>query len=350
MMSRTTSPFADASSYTPAETLSYRAAVLPAHFGERIVEYQAAQTAATLFDRSDRGLVRVTGNDRKTWLHNLVTNAVKTLGDFDGVYAFAADVKGRTQFDLNILSLPDSFLLDLDRLLTPDALKHLDMRLITEDVQLTDVSADFARLAVVGPAAPQAAAQLGIENFAAFPDLQSKAIDQDTWLFRQDVGKLPGFEVIMPLPHAADRWQELAEGEGITPAGMETLDLVRIEAGVPWIGRDIDATVIPPETGQIERGISYHKGCYLGQEVIERMRSRGIVARRLVQLVGSAGPVETPTELLLDDKPIGKLTSYRQHPVDGHWLGLGYAKSAATIGNRLATDGGVALEITDECR
>ena len=108
----------------------------------------------------------------------------------------------------------------------------------------------------------------------------------------------------------------------------ETLDVLRIEAGIPWLGRDIDATVLPPETGQIERGISYHKGCYVGQEIIERMRSRGALARRLVRVRTADGVgLAWPTSLRQNGSEVGRLTSLVPHPVTGEWIGLAYLKT-----------------------
>jgi folate-binding protein YgfZ len=350
-MSTTTTPFAAAQHYHPAETVEIRTVQLPIRFGEYADEYRQLRSAAGLCDRSDRGLIKVTGGDRKPWLHNLITNVVKTLEPGDGVYAFAPDVKGRTQFDLNVLARPDHLLLDIDRATGAAALAHLDMRLITEDVQLTDLSADCARLAVVGPEAARVAEVLGVTNFTAFADVQNIEVGVEQVLFRQDYGEVPGFELIVPNAAAAGAWDQLAGLEGVTPVGHAALDTLRVEAGVPWFGIDIDAEVIPPETGQVERGISYHKGCYLGQEVIERMRSRGVVAKRLVRVRGGEGPIETPAELKVDGKTVGRLTSYRQHPLNDAWVGLAYARSSVQAGDAVtAGEAETKIEVVGDCR
>lgn len=349
-MSTTTAPFADAEHYRPDETAEVSSTQLPIRFGADAEEYRQLRSAAGLCDRSDRGLIKVTGGDRKPWLHNLITNVVKTLEPGDGVYAFAPDVKGRTQFDLNVLARPDHLLLDIDRATVAAALGHLDMRLITEDVQLTDLSADVARLAVVGPEAARVAAALGLANFTAFASVQNAEVAGEQVLFRQDYGAVPGFELIVPSAAAAGVWDQLAGLEGVAPVGHAALDTLRVEAGVPWFGIDIDAEVIPPETGQVERGISYHKGCYLGQEVIERMRSRGVVAKRLVRVRGADGPVQTPAELKVDGKTVGRLTSYRQHPANDAWIGLAYARSSVQPGDSVtAGDADTQLAVVGDC-
>jgi aminomethyltransferase len=336
------SAFLGADNYDPAETIEYRGVTLPLRFGRLANEYQQAREAAAMFDRSDRGLVLATGKDRKAWLHNLVTNDVKKLEDWDGCYAFAIDVRGRVQFDLNILSLPDALWLDIDRAAVPAALAHLNKFLITEDVQLTDVSDQFARLGVAGPRAADVAAWAGVDDLLELAPLATAQLaDEATGLMRHDFAGLPGFELLIPLAAAHDRWDKFRGGAELLPAGLQVLDVLRIEAGIPWLGRDIDDKVIPPETGQIERGISYHKGCYLGQEVIERMRSHAAVAKKLVKVAVDDGnellpPLSASTApspslpLKQGAAEVGRLTSLVQHPTESKWVGLGYLRTSVT--------------------
>ena len=107
--------------------------------------------------------------------------------------------------------------------------------------------------------------------------------------------------------------------------------MLRIEAGLPWLGRDLDEHVLPPETGQVERGISFHKGCYLGQEIIERMRAHGELNKRLVRLCAADGTgLKLPAKLRRDNLDVGRITSLVPHPCDACWVGLGYLKTAVT--------------------
>ncbi len=322
------SPFSESEHYAPAETVEYRGVVLPARFGDAADEYRAASERAALFDRSDRGLVIVTGADRKNWLHNLVTNSVKTLDDNMGNYAFAIDVRGRVQFDLNILNLPDALWLDIDAATIPAALAHLDRYLLAEDVQIGYATARYARLGCSGPRTTEVARRLGFTNFAAMGALASFALNGGGRFVRYDFAGQPGFELILPRAPAVAWWKRLIADPAVTPAGQNTLDVLRIEAGIPWLGRDIDDTVLPPETGQIERGISYHKGCYVGQEIIERMRSRGSLARRLVRVRTDNGEgLELPAPLRQNGSEVGRLTSLVEHPVTREWVGLAYLKT-----------------------
>lgn len=338
-----TNPFDGALQHEPAEWREVGGANVPDYFGNAADEYEAAAesagaNSAAVFDRSDRALVRLGGGDRLTWLHNLVTNAVKTLDVHAGNYAFATDVKGRILFDLNILSLEDALWLDLPRAVRGEALAHLDRYLITEDVQLADVTDDWARLACAGPRASEVAGALGGANFPALPALGSRWIAPEAaLLFRHDLTGGPGFELIVRRDDAVSWWNRLVE-LGCRPAGLAALDVLRIEAGLPWCPADTDG-VLPPETGQIERGISYRKGCYLGQEVIERMRSHGALARRLVRVRMEAwadGEPKAPVELVQGEKKVGRITSLRRHPVRSEYVGLAYLKASVTLSDELA--------------
>jgi len=341
------SAFADAARYQPVECCDYRGVTLPLRFDDLAAEYAAAADRVAVFDRGDRGLVIATGADRLSWLHNLVTNAVKTLDTGAGNYAFATDVKGRVQFDLNILNRPDALWLDIDAATVPAALAHLERRLITEDVRLEDATTPFARLACAGPDADAVAVRLGVANFAALPALASVTLADGAVFVRHDFTVQPGFELIVARSAAAAWWDRLVGDCGATPAGFATLDVLRLEAGLPWWGRDIDEDVLPPETGQIERGISYHKGCYLGQEVIERMRSRGVIARRLARLTApDAAGLAVPAPLTHDNREVGRVTSLARHPQRGDWLGLGYVRSGLAAGTAV-TAGAVTLNIAD---
>lgn len=314
--------------YRPAEWVEYRGVRLPLHFGDAREEYRAARSAAALFDRADRTVVVLTGRDRKSWLHNLVTNAVATLDEGAGTYAFAVDLRGRVQFDLNVLCLREGLWLDLDAQATPGAIAHLERYFISEDVRMTHEAGRLARLGVAGPASAAIAARLGAGALPAMASLGSIELAEGARLVRHDFAGVLGFELIVPTARAALLWDELAQA-GATPAGLTALDALRIEAGIPWLGRDLDDSVVAPETGQIERAISYHKGCYLGQEVIERMRSHGSLARRLTRAAMDDGDgIMPPCPLLSGERDAGRLTSLVRHPTEPRWIGLAYVRTA----------------------
>jgi len=168
---------------------------------------------------------------------------------------------------------------------------------------------------------------------------------------RHDFAGALGFELIVPADQHAAWFAWLAEQPNACCAGRSTLEALRIDAGIPALGRDLDATVVAPESGQAERAISYHKGCYLGQEVIERMRSHGALARRMVRLeaaerggADAAGAPPLPAMLLDGDTEAGRLTSLARHPLEQRWIGLGLVRTRVSADATL-TAGDLALRI-----
>ena len=334
------SAFNDSEFYRPAARSVWRGATLPAHFGDVAAEYDALRKRAGLLDRTDRGLAVVRGADRRDWLHNLVSNAVKTLAPGVGCYAFALDVRGRVLFDLNILADADLLHLDLDSAALPAALQHLDRYHLSERVELADQSAAHARLAVIGPDAARIAADLGAVKFADFPPLSWIEIASGVRLVRVDCGE-SGFELHVSREAAVEWWNRCAGSLGVRPVGLDAWQVLRIESAIPWLGAEIDERVVAPETGQIARAISYHKGCYLGQEVVERMRSHGSQARRLVRLHGNQldAPSALPVALRSGDAEVGRVTSLMRQPACDEWIGLGYVRSAVPDGTELLAEG-----------
>lgn len=291
---------------------------------DRIEQYTATRTHAAVLARDSRGLLELTGDDRAKWLNNLVTNLIVTLQPGEGNYAFVINIKGRVQFDLIMLVRPDRLLLDIDNRLVANAAKFLSRYIITEKVEIKDRTADTCRVAVIGPRAHETVTKLSFGNLTPMAwlqnvegnlsGLQSSMFVQgvqgrvapansrchaSTLMFRHDFTGQPGAEFILFGPSRdATRAHiiQTARECGAIEIDPPVAEILRIEAGIPASVDDIDEEVIPPETGQIERGISHHKGCYLGQEVIERMRSHKILARKLVGVKFDA-PSTRPTHL-----------------------------------------------------
>ncbi len=325
------SPFAHADGYRAQQMTADHGISAAAYFDTPAAEYGAAREDVALFDRSYRCLFKLSGADRATWLHNLVTNAVTTLDAGAGNYAFACDVKGRIQFDLNILSDKDTLWIDVDRAYHERAWKHLDLYHITEDVDMTDLTPSLTRLGVGGPGFERVAAAVGVENAVAMPDLGHTPLRSDPTVrfVRHDFAGLSGFELILPATDAARWWDQLT-ALNAKPVGAATAQTLRVAAGIPWPGPDLDH-ILPAETDQLERAVSFHKGCYLGQEVVERMRSRGALARRLARFsIPDGDGIDCPTPITQEGKRVGTLTSLVPHPVDRKWIGLGYLRTTVT--------------------
>ncbi|UCC28824.1 MAG: folate-binding protein YgfZ [Phycisphaerales bacterium] len=310
-------------------------------------EYRALADGPALVDRSYRGLLEITGADRASWLHNLTTNEVKNLSPGQGNYAFACNAQGRILFDVNILVRTDAIWVDLDRVFLDLARAHFDKYIIIEDVLVGDRSNEFVRLALVGGRANAVLTEAGIEHAESMPRLGTAEI---TWqdcsipVIRHDFCGSLGVELFVPSAKAVELWRELSDTsrpQCAAPAGDDAVQIHRIEAGVPWPHREITAEYLPAETGQFDRAVSFTKGCYLGQEVIERMRTRGVVARRLVSLrvEGDAIPPGGAMLIADDDKPVGQVTSSCRSLARGCVIALGYVKTAsAAVGTSLRVD------------
>jgi folate-binding protein YgfZ len=343
-----------------------------------VAEYRALDAGPALVDRSDRALLEVTGKDRVTWLHNLATNQVKTLGVGEGNYAFVLNVQGRILLDVNVLVRSDSIWLDLDRGLLDTARKHFTKYTITEDVTVTDRSDEFVRLALAGRAALEVLSSLGASNVGAMAQLSQSTIasplhkggqrgvlggdhasESTIAILRHDFCGPFAVELFVLADRAVEMWTLLTDRHHAIPVGDQAVHIRRIEAGIPWPGHEITSEYLPAETCQLDRAVSYQKGCYLGQEVVERMRSRHVVARQLVGLrleknamdqypdCGGAGlnagsPLGTTDQSTIDNrqstigaavldsdrKPVGTVTSQCHSIGQNLPIALAYVKTA----------------------
>jgi len=350
-----------------------------ARYASLEAEWRALHVGPALVDRSYRALLEVTGADRATWLHNLTTNQVKNLGCGEGNYAFVLNIQGRILFDVNLLVRADSIWVDLDRRFLETAKKHFSKYCITENVTVVDRSDEFVRFGLVGAKAASLLGELGAANAAAMPQLNQATIElpiadqsrerkfADTnpdpnrppqadqgavhaaatvirsisvavLIVRHDFCGPFAVELFVPAVRAAELWNVFVDHHHAIPAGNDAVQVRRIEAGIPWSGQEIADEYLPAETRQLERAVNYQKGCYLGQEVVERMRSRAVVARQLVglRLDGSAVPPLKSQILDPDGKPVGHVTSSCHSPLLNCPIALAYVRTApSTPGMRL---------------
>ncbi len=307
-------------------------------FGDVDQAYTALKDGVALVDRSYRSMLEITGDDRVNWLHNLITNQVKTLGQGEGHYAFALNLKGRILFDLCLFVKPNAIWLDIDRRFFSLAQTHFQKYIITEDVALSVSSDTHVRFSLVGPRTTDIFVALGATHVANLPMYNSTDIELGKVVctaFRTDFCGVFAVDLNVPAEKAKDVWNFL--GGLTTPCGVvlvgdDAVQRLRIEAGIPWPGYEITQQYLPAETGQFEQAVAINKGCYLGQEVVERMRSRGALARRLVAL--NIESTESPplgadvvVDADADGATIGHLTSVCRSSSLGQTLALGYVKS-----------------------
>jgi folate-binding protein YgfZ len=300
--------------------------------------YDAARSSAVVVDRSGEGRLRLTGPDRVTWLQGLVTNDVAALQPGQGCYAAYLTPQGRMISDLRILATREALLLDVPTVARTTVAARFEQFIITEDVVVEDVTARIARLAVHGPAAASVVAKALEVPVASLTQLAEHAhVDvefQDAPVFIAGCWALggPGFDVYC----AAERVTDVAArlfASGAHDITADAWDTLRIEAGLPLFGVDMDTDTIPLEAGLEDCAISQTKGCYVGQEVVIRIlhRGGGRVVRRLV--AWAADTESTPdatvpapgTPFTIDGKDIGRVTSAAWSPSLRRLIGLGYA-------------------------
>ncbi len=296
--------------------------------------YQAARTHAALLERR-RGRIVVSGRDRATYLQGLLTNDIPALKEGQGCYAAYLTPQGRMISDLFVYELGDVILLTLPMTTKEVVLAKLDQFIFSEDVQLGDVTDTFGSVVIAGPDAALAVnALLGtdVATLAAMPvhgNLRATASGQPVIVLRVDDTGEPGFELLVPAEALAGV-RTLLLNAGAIEADEATAEQLRIEAGVPRFGQDMDEETIPLEAGIEATAISFTKGCYVGQEVIIRVlhRGHGRVARKLVGLTFEpATPVPAPgTVLRVEEKEVGAITSSAFSPASGRPIALGYVK------------------------
>jgi tRNA-modifying protein YgfZ len=277
--------------------------------------YQALRHGAGLVRRGDRGILAVSGPDRLTWLQGLLTNDVAALpigGVCDAAYLTP---QGRMITDLRVLHLADRTLLDVPASLSESLRAKLDGLLFAEDAQITDATSSHVMLDVHGPAAPPLVA----ETISA----QASRIKAS---FADAPYGVPGFSVLVAPGDAGVLIAELVQ-RGVIETTLETLDVLRVEAGRPAFLIDMDEHTLPLEAGLGQRAISFTKGCYVGQEVIIRVmhRGHGRVAKKLVGLTLAKGELpKAGVAIISGSREIGKLTSVVWSPSLESGIALGY--------------------------
>ncbi|MGE3178029.1 MAG: folate-binding protein YgfZ [Vicinamibacterales bacterium] len=308
--------------------------------------YEAARTSAGIIDRHhERGRLVVSGADRRSYLHGLLTNDITALTPGSGCYACYLTAQGRMITDLWVHELGDVLLLTLPLQTKDGVLAKLDQFIFSEDVQLGDVTTTFADVAVVGPKAAavlsSALSEVDAARLDALPPGGNLRVvfrgEPAIVLCTTDLGPR-GLEVLVGVAHAAALAGALRDA-GAEDVSPEAAEVLRVEAGVPRFLRDMDEETIPLEAGIESRAISLTKGCYVGQEVIIRVlhRGHGRVARKLVGLtVAGATVPASGAAIAAEQAAIGQVTSAVRSPALDGPIALGYVhRDFATPGARV---------------
>ena len=307
----------------------------------------AIRASAGIFRLSDRGLIEVSGGDRIRWLDGMLSNDVTSLqavGENSGCYAVTLTAKGRIVADLHVLARDASFWLETAAAAVPKTIEHFQRHLVADDVNLCDLGPSIDRLAVEGPLASRL-----LERVAGAPlDLAAdchkilRIGETEVVVARYGWSGETGFQLLVPAGSGETVAKQIeaaeSESESIT-AGVKTLEILRIEAGIPRFGAEIDETVLPAEA-RLERAVSQSKGCYVGQEVVARMEAAGRVSHLLVGLAMGESPVPEPaSEITTGGKRIGEVTSSCRSALAGS-IALGFVRVAhSATGTELCVAG-----------
>ncbi len=290
-------------------------------------EYRAAREAVALFDRSGLGKVTVTGRDRLTFLQGMLTNDVKALQAGDGAPAAFLDAHGKVMALLAVYAAPDRVLIELPADMTEKTLQILDHYLISEKAYFETADDAFAILSLQGPSARALLEGLsgGPIDLPPYAHVEVSVGGVPVRVINRAEGPASGFHCWVPADRA-EMLRGTVVGAGAVPAGPDTLDVLRVEAGQPWYPQDVDDSVILPET-RLEGLVSYTKGCYIGQETVARVKYRGHVNRALSGLAIEGDRVpEAGARVTADGKDIGRVTSAVRSIALGRPIALGYVR------------------------
>jgi tRNA-modifying protein YgfZ len=308
---------------------------VPGHFGDPAAEYRHAHTDAVLFDGSHAAKIEITGGDAAMFLHNLSTNDIQGMPVGAGCEAFLCNVKARVFAHVWVYHIllhdgRDAFWLDAAPGFSEKVLKHLDHYLISEQVEFSDRTREFAQVHLAGP---HAKTVLGKAVHDTVPDLNENQHMMRTigsagtcHIRRRDGLGVPGYDIVCLAARGEAVWRELTAA-GAQPAGRAAFEALRIEAGMPLYGVDIDENTLAPEVGRTAQAISYAKGCFLGQEPIVRIRDLGQVNRTLTRLqVEGTEPLPHGAKLFREGKEVGFVTSSAPVPDTDSTVALGYVR------------------------
>ena len=350
MLELLSSPLADVHRSRGATLAGYHGALVPASFSDPVAEHRAVREAAGIFDFSFRAKVAAQGTDRASFLHNMLSNEIKGLTPGRGTYACLLDLKGHIVADARVYCADDLFLIDTDADLRDKLVKMLDRYIVMDDVALE--SPEFLAVAFQGPRARSLVEETLATPMPALSEFDHFVTTRPGYPVRvvraSSTGE-DGYEVWVGMAEGISLWETAcrkATLAGALPCGTEALESLRIEAGIARYGADFGEDTLPLEAG-LFNALSFTKGCYLGQEIVERARSRGHVNWKLVGLFIDGGtPPRLGEKVLLAGKEQGEITSSCVSPTLGKTLALAYVRrEVSEPGARLELGSGASAQV-----
>jgi folate-binding protein YgfZ len=332
----------------------FQGCLLPEGFSNFDAEYAKTRQNVALFDTNWHLNAHFTGRDRVKYLHAITSGNVKDLTQDRGTLALLLSPQGRILAELEIYALAESVLVRSHVSLREQTIATLKKYILGSQVKLEDETDTTGRFAIEGPRATVAVKELSGLELHELPEMATREIEINgipCRVIRRSHFAQPGAEFIArreALPALWEKARMAIQAQGGAPIGMLALNSLRLEAGVPWFPLDFNDTVIPHEAAVETTHISFNKGCYTGQEIVERVRSQGRVNRKRVLLkFSSAQPPLPGTKLRAGGNDIGAITSAAYSPSYGTAIGMGYVKrDQHAAGSTVEYDGGTAEVIS----
>ena len=300
-------------------------------------EFAELMSGCGILDLTNRARIGLRGSDRVRWLNGMVTNNIRDLAVGRGVYAFLLNPQGHILGDMYTYNRGESLTVDTDQAQLEKLVATFDRYIIMDDVEVTNLSDQEHSVGIAGPRAEDVLRKAGFD----LPPLESLQFAETMWqgaavtLIRGDHPGVPWYALWLAPAHVLALRSALAQSDA-KPVGPAALDLLRIAAGIPRYGQDIRERDLPQETSQ-ERALHFSKGCYVGQEIVERIRSRGAVHRKFSGFEVD-GPLPAPgTRVQAEGKDVGEITSAASLPVqDGERrVAIGYIRREFASGKRV---------------
>jgi folate-binding protein YgfZ len=336
---------ADDREYKAAE---YRGATTAAHFGDPQAEFAALRGGCGVYDLGFRVKISFTGGDRVRWLNGMVTNNIRDLALGHGVYAFLLNPQGHILGDLYAYNRGESIAVDTDLGQAEKILATFDHYIIMDDVEVANLSEQLTALGIAGPRCGYVLASAGF----AVPEMRALQMQSVVWqgtectLVRGDDSEHVSYEIWVAPSSVRQLWDALLAA-GAASVGSEALEMQRIVSGIPRYGVDIRERDLPQETEQA-RALNFQKGCYVGQEIVERIRSRGAVHRKFTGFVADgAGQIAPGNKIVAGEKEVGEITSAASLHLEGgdKTVALGYIRREVGVPGREVTIGSVKATV-----